>query len=331
MDPQQLQAAFLRMLAGQSAPAQPQGNMWQAVPGFGGAAASSSTASAGPSVCGYPGSGIFAGQNPAEAAQMYAQMLQLSEQCRLIAQAEAQTVAATPTGEDDSVQKLREMIRQEVAAATAAEKTLPSKEDPPSKDAHVKEVPRSEAAEAELDKQRRAFEAERSKEDKEVDKKAIRYARDQFNNDLAKTDAAEVQQRYRTLRSIGGYRVEGGFLEVFTRFRANSDLQKKEKTTAAADAKKEDEEVVDEKKQLPKGSQKPPEPDHPPPARLLKRAEKSPEKTKPNPHPSINPPPPAVDIYKGGSKCLACTSCFTFGSNACRALKAYCLQAPLGP
>ena len=119
MEAQHLQAAFARMLAGQTVAAQGQGNVWQGVPGFGPAAASSSTGSSAPSMCGYPGTGIFAGQTPAEAAQLYAQMLQLSEQRRLILQAEAQTAATASTAQEDPMKKLREMIRQEVAAAAA--------------------------------------------------------------------------------------------------------------------------------------------------------------------------------------------------------------------
>ena len=210
-----------------------------------------------------------------------------------------------------------------------------SKADAQSKDQQTRQIQRDNAAESDLDQQRRAFEAERSKEGKEVDRKAIRYARDHFNSDLAKNDASEVQQRYRSLRSIGGYRVEGGFLEVFTRFRAHPELQKKEKTDPARDDEQKDEEieVVEDKKEDKKkssiGSQKPKEPAHPPPERLLKATPKP--KSASNPHPTINPPPPAVDIYKGSSRCLACSQCLCIILGTCHSYNALCLQASLWP
>ena len=306
MDPQLLQA-FAALIAGNAA--QTQGNPWQHFANLAAAGGQGSSSTSSQSPFGYPATGVMAGQTAGEAAQLYAQMMHLGEQARLIAHAESQIPApAQPAqSEEELRRKVRELVRTEM------EKSEPQgTQASPAKPAQKPHLPDCDevAAQAQdeiaVDRQRRAYDQERKKESHEVDKKAIRYARDMFQKELDNADVDADGNRpppkARPLRSVGGYKVEGGFLEVFTRFRLPPLRQKLQAEPAEEPLEKQPEKKKEAKSNVPDkvvsnreklvSTKKPKEPPYPPKGREPKTD---------NPYPNINPPPPAVDITKGSN------------------------------
>ena len=154
--------------AGANATQQPQPNWLQQVAALAAGGAQSSSPSSASSL-GYPGTGAFASQSPTEAAHMYAYMMQVSEQARLLAQAESQsaTPAAAPRTEEDLRKKVREMLKAELADAKL--QVPASKQGPEAKTADTESVPADAKAEQDLDKARREYELDRHKEGHEID------------------------------------------------------------------------------------------------------------------------------------------------------------------
>ena len=338
MDPQ-LAQAFAAFLAGAAGTQQPQPSWLQQLAAAAAAGSQPSSASSASSF-GYPGTGLFASQSATDAAQMYAYMMQLAEQAKLLASAEAQSASPMPSprSEDELRNKVREVLRSELAQGNV--KAPPMKQTPDPKPCDPQDVPKEVPKEADpeqaLDKARREYEDERQKEGHEVDKKAIRFAKDFYDRDPEKfrarsvEDAKKAAPKTRPLRSVGGYRVPGGVLEVFARFRPappheeeNADKPEKSAPEPAVkkDTQKEKPTVVDlvqENRERLVGRKKPREPPYPP-----KGMEKKTEK-KDGPYPNINPPPPAVDIMKDGKRTLDCMPalnnlpCFMLDRLACK-------------
>ena len=201
----------------------------------GAAASSSSQSPAQPMGLGYPGSGC---QNAGDAAQVYALYTKLAEQARLAAVAETQLLQQTPapSSQDDVKEAVRQMVRQEMQAARSEHKPV-DKDNKLAKE----DIDGQNAAEEKLDADRRAYKAERAQDTAASDRRTTQYARDVF---LKEQKAAEEAQKSKksgpappasrpNLRCVGGYRIQGGYIEVWSRFRAcdkNSDPA--EETTA---------------------------------------------------------------------------------------------------
>ena len=299
MDAQTVQALLTRVLA--STPAFQSPAFWGNVAGQPAATSASQSSTA----FGYPGQGANANIAAGDAAQAYATMLQLSEQCRLAAVAESMLSPAST--EDQLSQRVREAVRQELAAKNlnAEKPKVVTKET--AEEAAAEATMAHNKKEAKLDSDRQEFEAERLKESRELDRRAIDFARAAFKKETAEQDAREAKnsssfmaptpKSRAQLRSVGGYRVTGGVLEVFTRFRADAkDVQKDD--TVSSDKKAEEEAPLprkDDEKQKEPAKLRPRSPDHPPRAR-----DKRPY--------GVNPPPPPVDIHKKDDKHL--DSCY---------------------
>ena len=239
---------------------------------------------------GYPNN---AAQSPGEAAQAYASMLQLAEQARLAAVAES--MVPSGTNEASLAQTLREVLREEMA-------TLQQQQTKAAADTE-KAVAAHNQDETNLDSARQAFEAERLKESRELDRRGISFAKEAYKKEQAEQEVAVKKELYLhpkpksrpELRSVGGYKVDGGILEVFTRFRPNatpvSEAREKaekssshDKTEDKPDRKTEDKDVQlpqKDVKEVKKSGLKPREPDHPPRRPF-----------------GVNPPPPPVDIHE---------------------------------
>ena len=303
MDAQAVQALLARVLA--TSPSFQSPAVWGSVPGQTPAASSAASSSA----YGFPGQGANANVTPGDAAQAYAAMLQLSEQCRLAAVAESML---TPTTSDEQfAQRVREAVRQELAASSVSQEKpeLPRKAD---RDDGVAEATlQHNKDEAKLDQERREYEADRLKETREYDRRAIDFARaahkkecEELQADAAKDKSymAPKPKRRPQLKSVGGYRVAGGVLEVFTRFRPEREdvpdkTDKNDKSSSRKNADDAPQKTSQEPEQKPEqkrvkeagkkddGKLRPCSPDYPPAGR-----DKRPY--------GVNPPPPPVDIYK---------------------------------
>ena len=310
MDAQTVQAFLARVLA--TTPA------FQSPAFWGGAAAQTpaASASASSSAYGYPGQGANANIAAGDAAQAYATMMQLAEQCRLAAVAESMLSPATQ--EEQLFQRVREAVRQELATQNVnADKP---KEKPKVASKETEDEGAAEATlahnrtEAKLHADREEFEAERLKETRELDRRAIDFARAAFKKEQADQEVRDAKNSWSfvaptpksraQLRSVGGYRVQGGVLEVFTRFRPDGKDFSQKNETATSEKNPEEEKPAakeDEKKKDP-AELRPRSPDHPPRAR-----DKRPY--------AVNPPPPPVDIYKKEEKHL--DSCYIPNWNQC--------------
>ncbi|CAE7248209.1 unnamed protein product, partial [Symbiodinium pilosum] len=283
MDPQVVQA-FAALLAGAGATQQPQPSWLQQLAAAAAAGTQTSSASSASSF-GYPGTGLFASQSATDAAQMYGYMMQLAEQAKLVASAEAQSASPVPSprSEEELRNKVREVLRSELAPGNVKAPPLKQTQDPKASD--PQDAPAEADPEQALDQARREYEAERQKEGHEVDKKAIRFAKDFYDR---------------------------GILEVFARFKPAppEEEQKPDKPdkpvaepAVKKNAPKEKPTVVDlvqDNRERLVGKKKPREPPYPP-----KGMEKKSDK-KEGPYPNINPPPPAVDIMKDGKRTLRC-------------------------
>ena len=181
MDPQVVQA-FAALLAGAGATQQPQPSWLQQLAAAAAAGTQTSSASSASSF-GYPGTGLFASQSATDAAQMYGYMMQLAEQAKLVASAEAQSASPVPSprSEEELRNKVREVLRSELAPGNVKAPPLKQTQDPKASD--PQDAPAEADPEQALDQARREYEAERQKEGHEVDKKAIRFAKDFYDRD----------------------------------------------------------------------------------------------------------------------------------------------------
>ena len=216
----------------------------------------------------------------------------------------AESMLPPATTDEQLSQRVREAVRQELAAKNfnVEKPKVATKET--AEEAAAEATMAHNKKEAKLDSDRQEFEAERLKESRELDRRAIDFARAAFKKETAEQDAREAKtsasyvaptpKSRAQLRSVGGYRVQGGVLEVFTRFRPDAkDVGQKDDTVSSE--KTADEEAPpprkDDEKQKEPAKLRPRSPDHPPRAR-----DKRPY--------GVNPPPPPVDIHKKDDKHL---------------------------
>ena len=284
----------------------------------GGGAASSSSQTAAPAMgFGYPGSGS---QTAAEAAQAYALYTQLAEQARLAAMAETQMLQQAASSQDDVKEAVRQLVKQEMQAARSENQTVdkekkPANEDNDGSTAPEKKNDADRAPEKKTD-------AERAGATAASDKRTIQYARDVY---LKEQKAAEEAQKSSkksgppppssrpNLRCVGGYKVQGGYIEVWSRFRPfdkKSDVA--QETTAdevteqpedARDARASSEKEVRKAKDHRKDSTATKDDRKDKTAKLRPREPEYPPGCE-----GINPPPPPVDWKNEGKRILDCTN-----------------------
>ena len=293
MDAAAWQAVAARMLATQQPPPP---SFWQAVYSM---TATQNQGQASSSSAGYvfPGSG----QSASDAAMSYAAMLQLSEQARLIGLAESQSQAPlNPPGDEDWRSMLRELVRTEMKEAAAKDAAKDKKEKHEA--CQEAKLEAHNQVEKQLDTDRRAYEQSRLEESKRSDRRAIQIARDAYRKEqqekqdaVKRTDGDFMQPTPKArpgLRCVGGYRVEGGYIQVFSKFKANDpkdhacDSSGKEVLETPVVEKEKD------VKEAPTSSKMPVEPPGLPPH------------LPGPPPPGINPPPPPVDIATSKTRFL---------------------------
>ena len=306
MDANAWQALAARMMAAQQPPP---ASFWQALYSLASVPnqAQASSSSQGASAYGYPGSGMNSNQSASDAALSYAAMLQLSEQARLIAAAENQMQPPSTSAHDaDLKAMLREVVRTEMKDFKAKDVVKEKKEKPADAD-ELKKVEQHNQTEDKLDRDRRMYEESRAEETKRSDRRAVQMARDAYlaeqkekEKEQASNKTAPAPAVKSSLRCCGGYKVQGGFIEVFSKFKPHHTICK----SPGKDADQAVATDSEPEKTVPETSFRSPVPVEPPyPPHL------------PGPPPDgINMPPPPVDITKKNKRHLVLLQSVTCAS-----------------
>ena len=290
---------------------QPSASVWQTICSLQAMQnqAASSSGSQPTGAFGFPGTGAHANQSASDAALNYATMLQISEQARLIGMAESTlTSSSPPSNEHDLKNKIREVVRMEMkeAAAKNAASDVRAKVAEGS-DKKLLEEKHAAENEAKLDKDRRKYEKEREEETKRSDRRAITIAKEAYQreerekeqaaNKAASEDPPPPKARP-GLRCVGGYKVEGGYIEVYSKFKPHHIICKETKTESTTKASEEEVINVEDNKAVSTGTFKTPAPMPPP----------YPPHLGPPPQ-GINPPPPPVDVEATKKRQLRSITC----------------------